>query len=552
MAESEGIMEQAKRPEWMEEVLQKYSSGVSVGFILHLNIFDYVIPGVGLVDYLSKVLADRRCVAIYNRAEGIRVALPSMMSDLSQITGWKPDVLNPEPPKQPTQALALLETLLKAQDEAGKVSAVIIEYPETLVPAADIAMMVPEDRNALVTLARWARDPEIVQAGNPIFLLVANASDLHQSIRAASSKYEAVRVPMPDLATRQGYIISQEMPESDISAEEMAKSTAGLSLIHIEDVFLRARQEGKLTWELVRDRKRDIIKSEFGEVLEIMEPRYGFEAVGGLELVKDFFLRSVVVPVRKGNYCRVPMGVLMTGPAGTGKTIMAEAVAKESGINMAILNPAKIFSKWVGESERNLERALECVKSLAPAIVFVDEIDQSMQRGEAGDSGVSNRVFKRLMEFMSDTGHRGQVVFLAATNRPDLMDAALKRPGRFDAKIPFFIPEQLARADIFKVMCRKYGVPAKNFTKSAAETQGWTGAEIEKAVIKARGIYEDDNMTGDKALVKALRYVVPKTQDIEFMTQVAVQECDDLEFLPKKYWPKEAKSGNGNARKAKG
>jgi hypothetical protein len=122
----------------------------------------------------------------------------------------------------------------------------------------------------------------------------------------------------------------------------------------------------------------------------------------------------------------------MTGPAGTGKTAMAEAVAKEAGINCVILNPARIFGKYVGDTERNLDRALYAILAMAPVLVFIDEIDQSVSRGASGDSGVSNRFFKRLMEFMSDTSHRGKVVFLAASNRPDLMDPALRRPGRFD------------------------------------------------------------------------------------------------------------------------
>ena len=142
----------------------------------------------------------------------------------------------------------------------------------------------------------------------------------------------------------------------------------------------------------------------------------------------------------------------MTGPAGTGKSAVAEAVAHEAGVNAVVLNLARILGQYVGNSERNLEKALQAIKSLAPTIVFIDEIDQSVSRGGSGDSGVSNRIFKRLLEFMSDTGNRGQVLFLAATNRPDLLDAALRRPGRFDKKIPFLIPDESERAAIIQVM----------------------------------------------------------------------------------------------------
>ncbi|MDD5510801.1 MAG: ATP-binding protein [Dehalococcoidales bacterium] len=528
-------------PAWFDEWKQKYVSGVAIGFLLHLNISDYVEPGVNLISYLSQALSAYKVIAIYNRAKGITFPLETMRKTFIEYTGLQPDPITGDLviPKSPKEALPVLEKLLRKQIEGGKASVVIIEYAESLVPAADMAMMIPEDRDALVTIESWARDPGIVAAGNPIFLITNNVSDIHQAVRAASSKYEAIRIPIPNIEERKSFVDKQPqfmVGTTELSNSDIARATAGLSLVHIEDIFLRAKQEGRLTWELIRERKRDIMKSEFGDVLEMMEPRYGFDAVGGLDNVKEFFYRNVINPVKIGNYGRVPMGVLMTGPAGTGKTIMAEAVAKESGLNMAVLNPAKIFSKWVGESERNLDKALEAVKSLAPIIILIDEIDQQLQRGEAGDSGVSNRVFKRLMEFMSDTGHRGQVVFLAATNRPDLMDAALKRPGRFDAKIPFLVPDQKARLDIFRVMCAKYKVPFKLTGKSySASTEGWTGAEIEKVVIKAKGLMEDRGLKSDKAITEALKLTRARTQNIEMMTRVAIEDCDDLEFIPEKY-----------------
>jgi SpoVK/Ycf46/Vps4 family AAA+-type ATPase len=318
--------------------------------------------------------------------------------------------------------------------------------------------------------------------------------------------------------------------------EQLANATAGLSLIHIEDIFLRAEQEKFLTWELVRERKQDIIASEFGEVLEILEPRFGFEMIGGLEHVKRFFQDSVINPMRAGNWKRVPMGVLLTGPAGTGKTAMAEAVAFEAKVMCFILNPARIYGKFVGETERNLDRALNAIDASEQAIVFVDEMDQSMSRGGSGDSGTSNRFFKKLMEWMSDTGHRGRIIFLAATNRPDLMDAALRRPGRFDKKIPFIIPDADEREAIFKVMARKYALKLESVPASCVKaTEGWTGAEIELVTVKAVEVMEDQGLTPEGALAYATTVISPSTADIEFMTLLAVRECNDKTLLPLKY-----------------
>jgi transitional endoplasmic reticulum ATPase len=541
-------------PAWVKSMLDKYTSGVAHAFVLHFNVNDYVMPGVTLKSYLGKILAGREIIAFYNRAEGITFPLPSMkdkfmqaldleqkddpaLAALAGLSGQQEQEL----PKAPSAALPLLERLLKIGGNERKAAAVVIEFAETITPSADTAAMSADDRTVLVTLERWGRDPYIQATGNPVFLVTSNLTDLHASIRAASTKYEAVEVPLPDRDARLKFIswyLEQRTDISvvDMSLDEFANATAGLSLVHIEDIFLRAAQEGALTRALVRERKQDIIASEFGEVLEILEPRFGFEMIGGLQHVKDFFTRSVIAPIQAGNTARVPMGVLMTGPAGTGKTAVAEAVAKESGVNCAILNPAKLFGQYVGNTERNLDKALRAVESLAPVIVFIDEIDQAISRGGGGDSGVSNRFFKRIMEFMSDTGHRGRVVFLAATNRPDLMDAALRRPGRFDKKIPFLAPDESEREAIFEVMSRKYGISIKSIpTACVTATNGWTGAEIEAAVVKAIEVMEDQGLTAQKALTYAVNTISPSTADIEYMTLLAVKECNDRDLLPPKY-----------------
>jgi transitional endoplasmic reticulum ATPase len=540
-------------PAWVQELQSKYVAGVSHAFILYFNVADYVVPGASMRTYLAKLMAGRKIVAFYNRSDGITFALPSMRDEFVKLLDLQKPAnpalaalaaaqgnLDQELPKAPSAALPLLARLLKMGKPDDKLAAVMIEHAETIVPSADIAMMSPEDRTLLVLVEQLGRDPEIMRSGNPVILLTANLTDLHQTIRAASSKFEAIRAPLPDQAARLEFI-RQYREKNDKTTwkptpEQLANATAGLSLIHIEDIFLRAEQEGTLTWDLVRERKQDIIASEFGEVLEVFDPHFGFEMIGGLEHVKKFFQRCVINPIRKNQLGLVPMGVLMTGPAGTGKTAMAEAVAKEAGINCVILNPARIFGKYVGDTERNLDRALYAILAMAPVLVFIDEIDQSVSRGASGDSGVSNRFFKRLMEFMSDTSHRGKVVFLAASNRPDLMDPALRRPGRFDKKIPFLIPDEAERESIFAVMTRKYGLAIKSVPAECVQkADGWTGAEIELATVKSLEAVEYDGMLPENALTYAVNNMRPSTADIEYMTLLALQECNERDLLPKKY-----------------
>ncbi len=560
-------MTKNKKPAWISRMLELYEASVSHAFILHFNTNDYTSPDstIGLTTYLSRLMANREIVAIYSRDQGINFATESMRQKALDVLGLattEPAQDNPalaalqsigaapaptadqELPSSPDQALPLLDKLLRASNDAGQLSAVIIEFAELIIPDADLATMSPDDRTALATLTRWGRDPEIIAAGNPIFLVAGNLAALHRDLRAASNRYEAISVALPDTQARQNYI-ERYLAERDgiefaenLSIEIVANATAGLSLLHIEDILLRAQATGKLSSSLIWERKEDIIRTEFGDVLEVIEPRFGFDDVGGLDHVKQFFQRSVIRPIHENRPARVPMGVLMTGPAGTGKSIMAEAIAKEAGINAVKLRiGGQIASKWQGEGERNLEKALRAIQGLAPTIVFVDEIDQAMQRGGSGGSNQQDqRIFQRLLEFMSDTGHRGQIVFLAATNRPDLMDAALRRPGRFDKKIPFLIPDQAERAIIFQVMTRRYlGQIIEADTETLATTEGWTGAEIEAAAVKAAELIEDENLSPEEAIAQAAQRLSPSTADIEMMTYLAIQECNDCDLLPPKY-----------------
>ncbi|MBI5035595.1 MAG: ATP-binding protein [Chloroflexi bacterium] len=555
------------KPQWMKNLTAMYQSGQAHAFILHYNVRDYVTNQVLLTEYLFRSFAAKPILVRYNIAEGIQFALPSMRAEFDKYTQdpnqpadpnaqalaslglSAPNQTGPAPlPKSPASALPLLETLLRrAVDEKdGKLigmACVVIEFAESIVPNAEIAMMSPEDRKALVTIERLGADPEISATGNPIILVTENLGDLNPAIRRSASKFEQIEIPLPTFVDRLTYLKARvdsfQLTLQDMTLESFASATAMLSRIHLEDICVRAAEgnDGVVTHDLIKERKQAIIAAEFGEVIEIMEPTFSFDDIGGLETVKEFFKDSVIDPILSGDKDETPMGVLMTGAAGTGKTIMAQAVAKESGINCVILNPAKLFGQYVGNTERNLDRALRAVVAMAPTIVFLDEIDQTINRGQgAGDSGVSNRFFKRLLEFMSNTTHRGSVVFLAATNRPDMMDAALKRPGRFDLKVPFFVPDDAQRVSIFQVMARRYGLgEIKPTTATILATNGWTGAEIEAATVKAKRLMRKEKLTPINALEQAAKRLRPSTADIEFMTMIALRECTDPDLLPPAY-----------------
>ncbi|BAD40371.1 ATP-binding protein [Symbiobacterium thermophilum] len=538
------------RPAWLEDLIFKYRSSIANLFVLHFNVNDYAGPDnrrvrdVVIQDFLENPAyapkgKPRRVVAIYNRAEGITFARPGMREEFIRIlTGERVGPEDPiKLPVAPGQAFALLDRLIYSEP-----AAVLIEQAETVLPAEDLAHMDQEELRALTFVKKWAGDVRLNRMGSPVVLLAGSLAELHPHLRLASTKIETILVPLPDLEARLNYIeamVEKRKLELAVDIQDLANATAGLSRILIEDIGLRAEATGQpVTLDFVRDRKESLIRAEFGDVLEIVEPRFDFTALGGLTEAKLFAARNIVVPLRTGNYRRVPLGVLLTGPSGTGKSAFFYALVAEAGVNGVKLNFGKILGPYVGLSEQNLEKALLGIQSLAPCLVLIDEIDQLLQRGSGGDSGVQQRLFARMLDFMSNPHNRGRIVFVAATNRPDLIDPALKRPGRFDRKIPFLLPGWAERVAILQAVQKRYGMAGEpDWEEAARRTEGYTGAELESVVLKAWELAEDAGRAEitREDIEGALERIRPSTAQVEFMTDLAILECDDKDVLPPEF-----------------
>lgn len=538
------------RPAWLEDLTFKYRSSIANLFVLHFNVNDYAGPDnrrvrdVVIQDFLENPAyapkgKPRRVVAIYNRAEGITFSRPGMREEFIRIlTGER---VRPEDdiklPVAPGQAFALLDKLIYKEP-----AAVLIENAETVLPAEDLAHMDQEELRALTFVKKWAGDVRLNRMGSPVVMLAGSLVELHPHLRLASTKIEQILVPLPDLEDRLNYIeamVEKRQLNLAVDVHQLANATAGLSRVLIEDIGLRAEATGQpITLDFARDRKESLIRAEFGDVLEIVEPRFDFTALGGLTEAKLFAAKNIVAPLRTGNYRRVPLGVLLTGPSGTGKSAFFYALVAEAGVNGVKLNFGKILGPYVGLSEQNLEKALLGIQSLAPCLVLIDEIDQLLQRGSGGDSGVQQRLFARMLDFMSNPQNRGRIVFVAATNRPDLIDPALKRPGRFDRKIPFLIPGWAERVAILQAVQQRYGMPGEpDWEEAAHRTEGYTGAELESVVLKAWELAEDAGRTEiiQADIEGALERIRPSTGQVEFMTDLAILECDDKDVLPSEF-----------------
>lgn len=544
-------------PAWVNRFRTAFGS--SQAFILHMNVRDYVIPGILLTSYLVQLFGDWELVVIYNRSQGIRFPLPSMQETALDLLGLnRPQAPNPlealgmapapppgpaSLPSAPSQALPLLETLLKSN--AVRV-AVIIEFAETIMPAADLTTMSPDDRTALVTLARWGTDPDIAASDNVALLLTQNLADLHPTLRSAASLYAAIEIPLPDLVARQTFIefSIQARPEVQLALppDQMARMTAGLSLIHIENIFMQAEASGALTVDTVRALKTALIETEYAGLLEVLEPAYGFESIGGMDALKQWAEREIIRPAQDGRTQDMPQGVVLVGPPGTGKTYFVRGLAKEIGFNAVALSMENILGGIVGTSERNLARALAVVRSLSPVLVFMDELDQSdvSARGQSSGNPVAKNLFNMLLRFLSDPGNRGRVIFFGASNRPDLMDPALLRFGRIDAIVPVLLPEEPDRAAIARAAARSQAIGLADEVAGhlAANTDKYAASDIAAVVTKARKLarHAGADAIGLDHATAALATLRPATlKRADYFTLLAVEACNDTDLLPARY-----------------
>ena len=472
------------------------------------------------------------------------------------------------------QSKALLEELLVTW---------LITDADSLFPRGEIANLGP-DRLPIVSVRQWAQD-EWLANRNRIILMCRHAIDLHESIRSEISAIHMVR--KPDLEDRKQYIAgfdktiqerAKRRPNKslrigkntsvtkidwapDFGLDQCAVQSAGMNRKQLKDVFLNSWMAMEpVGYEAVRERKQRALQDEYQGMIDFKEPEFGFEQIGGHEAFKKFCKQQIIVPLQQGDKRTCARGALLCGPPGTGKSYLAWALAKEAKMNYLIVDLSKVFGGLVGETESNMRKLLEAIEAAAPCIVFIDELDSVLSAGRtsAGDSGTSGRVFNSFMTFMSDPGRAGKIVVLAATNRPDLLDAALIRAGRFDAKIAILPPargDEKGRKAILKALITKHNVKFDTALKPTEddreeglgrllrdEDRLWTGAEIEVVMKKAITTAafadrKDEEGQRDYTITledwnHAMDVILPNTNEVEFQTKLALLYVDDLDFCP--------------------
>lgn len=533
-------MKDVRVPSWLTSgVLERYHSGASHLFLLHGNVRDVHPFGPAFVPLAEGLrgLASRRPIAVsYDVSSGLSFPDADREKAFRKALSLKGAL-----PADPARALVILDALVGSDRLPTESVAVVIDYAHTLAPADGGGAA---ERLSVTTLARWASDPGIASRRPLVVLIAPSAQEVSSEVHAGAAGAEVVAVPRPELEARADFArdLQRRIPEVTwgLTPDELAAQTGGLSLVQIEDIVQRARGGGSaLSREAIVDRKIDLLRQEYGDVLEILSPRHGLEAVGGLDHATRE-LREVADVMRRGLTSAAPLGIILMGPPGTGKTYLAECFARECGMLCVRFRPLR--GMYVGQSERNQERAFAAIRALAPVVVIVDESDQAeggSRDAGGGDSGVAERMRAAGFNFWADNALRGRVLRIDSTNRVDLIDSAMRRSGRTDIKIPILMPDEVARRQIFEVVARKHKLASAiaDFTPFAARTPGFTGSDIELVLTTAYRFALRDAATGvtDAHLTAALDDFIPESRDqaaIDRMTLLALDECRNKRLLP--------------------
>jgi AAA+ superfamily predicted ATPase len=492
----------------------------------------------------------RDFVIFYDRSSGIYFRDKETQKDFNRAVAGRDSLLGTEYakklPKDPVGVFSLLEQYFRIRLDDKKSLALIMDYAETIVPMNEAGSTGTEDRTSLVYLQRWAHDPLFMASDFTTILISENLADINKTL-VQNPYTDSIKISIPDEAQRLAFIDQETEEEgfksvSKVSKSVVAQQTAGLNLINLRSILADAREnERPITHESLSDSKKERIEAEAYGLLEFVENDYTLDNVAGHKKVKSH-LRHAVKALKNGRQDVLPMGYLICGPVGTGKTFLVNCFSNEVGIPMVKLKNFR--SQWQGVTEGNLEKILGLLKAMAPVAVMIDEADAYLgDRSASGDSGVSSRVFSQIATFMSDTRNRGRIIWFLMTARPDLMPVDLKRQGRAEEHLPLFPPQtEEDRVELFEVMKKKTGLQmTEDYMPETIKkgTKSFSGADMEAALTRAkfRAAAEGKKKVTPKMLDTALHDFLPPTypEEVELQTLSAVIECTSRELLPERY-----------------
>lgn len=544
-------------PAWAREFADLYYAGSTSLFVFHGNVHDLIRQDAGepgtygsLADFLAtQLFGTWDIVLIHDLSYGLRMAAGTNRDRLRQMFGPVSERIG-EPkawPKDPDAILALIDQLFQKNtmedDPAKRVNVgIIFDHAQFLMPTSELSQMAGPQGSRLVRMLSWAQSPYIKRSNIAICMLCDRLTELNERL-VASPHIATLEISMPEAPARQAFVTWFDGRDghlgnlTDFTPAQLADLTSGLTLVSLERLLSRAEKTAiKLDASMLKVLKKGLIERQARGLVEFVEPPHTLDDFVGNEGVRQRLIDDATL-LAQGRLDATAMGYLICGTVGTGKTYLAECFAGSVGVPCVKLKNFR--SKYVGETEGNLEQLLAVLRAMGPVVVVIDEADAALgSRESGGDSGTSGRVFSMIASQMGDTRYRGKLIWMLLTSRPDLLPIDLKRQGRAEVHLPLFNPRDEGEARyMFKVMGKKNKAELNpDFLPEGLAGRNLSGADIESIVLLSKRhalLAGRDHLAGDD-IKKAIDEFVPSAQGLEKEKQelAAVLECTSMTFLP--------------------
>ena len=581
-----------------DEVKKHYDAGSAHQFLLHFNVndllYDDVYGYLPAVDYFMEQLNVLGCDLVlgYNTSQGIRLPNVGRWRNTQRMLQLMPkedkeaenrgerrrinsnmafDEVHKDPflKIDPAPSKELREKLNNLLGQGRTKIGLVINFLEQLVPNDPSLGNVARDESQLLfnRIQSWASDLNIRRHRHVVLLVTNNVFDIHPNL-TVNPEIPMIEIPFPDYSERVKFIehlhdISDGASQmrktlgNNNEREVLARETIGLNLFGIHDVVQQAESaQQKAGGEPLIRYRRESIKTFSHGVIELGESNTG-PADDGWYVMR--MIRDIADGMKHRDLRRVPRGMLLLGPPGTSKAYAARVLAGEANMTLVQLR----YANQVGEVtininengntyERNLNAGLNFIRGIAPTVVFMDEIEQASPHTTMNPEEHEQTFPRALVNAMNDTSLHGSVIWVGASQRPDLMPPIFRRYGVFDTKLIMLPPTSGGRVEILRIFCRGQTSGNINFQAlvGGSETDGLTWRDLFLIVQRANNIArrEGRDTFTEAELRQALDDFIPDySREMQiFMGLLALREANSRVMVPDGLLPEYQEFVDGN------
>ena len=565
-----------------DEVKKHYDAGSAHQFLLHFNVndllYDDVYGYLPAVDYFMEQLNVLGCDLVlgYNTSHGIRLPNVGRWRDTQRMLQLMPkeaaekqrerrrinssvvfDEVGKDPflKIDPTPSKELREKLNNLLGQGRTKIGLVINFLEQLIPNDPSLSNVARDESQLLfnQIQNWASDLNIRRHKHLVLLVTHNTFDIHPNL-TVNPEIPMIEIPFPDYGERLKFIehlhdISEGSSQmrktlgNNREREGLARETIGLNLFGIHDVVQQAEAaEQKAGGEPLIRYRRESIKAFSHGILELGETNTNPSGDGWYVMRT---IRDIADGMKNQDLRRVPRGMLLLGPPGTSKAYAARVLAGEANMTLVQLR----YANQVGEVtininengntyERNLNAGLSFIRGIAPTVVFMDEIEQASPHTSMNPEDNDQRFPQALVNAMNDTSLHGSVIWVGASQRPDLMPPIFRRYGVFDTKLIMLPPTSGGRVEILRIFCQGQTSGNINFQAlvGGSETDGLTWRDLFLIVQRANNVARRGgrNTFTETELRQALNDFIPDySREMQiFMGLLALREANSRAMVP--------------------